>query len=710
MRSRTLSMSLLSALFFLLSAASAAAISVSVSSPTNNVNVTSPVEINASASPTAGYVITGWHVYVDSVDSYSSGAVSAIDTDLTIANGTHTLVVRAWDSSGAFADQTLTVNVVNQGVTVTVSAPSSGATVFSPAYITAKAVSAYPITGWHVYVDNVDSFSGGAGSSLTAWVPMSTGAHTVIVRAWDSTGAFGDQTLSLTVASPGVSVTVSSPANNATVNSPVTMQASATSANTITGWHIYVDNVDVFGAGQTNSISASLAISPGTHTVVVRAWDSTGAYNSQTLTLNVLNGVQVALSSPANGASVSSPVAFSASATSGNVITGWHIYVDSVDSYSAGQVSSISPNLTMTNGPHTVVVRAWDSSGAFGDQTITVNVVQSGVTVVVNTPQNNSTVSSPVTVQASASSAHPITGWHIYVDNTDVFGQNNISSINTSVNMAAGSHTMIVRAWDSTGAFGDQTLSLTVPGTPPPPPPPNSYTQIDDINPWSQCLSGCANTGGGGNQPTTNQGLTGSPNNSTDGNAHFFSIGGPFAYANSYWYIHRNATTNPAMPSAVVTQQSYSFDLRIPAGQENNPQAIEWETQQQFGGVVYNTGWQALYVNNIDPTKMLMRTFQWEPNAAGNWNSTGILVPRFSPDTWHHVQVDEHVSGTTIFFDDIIIDGIRYVPTIASGASHQAINTGASAEFNNAFQLDLNFRPDPYTVYIDNMVVTYATN
>src|SRR5438874_401465 len=143
----------------LLSSVSAWAISVSVSSPTDNASVTSPVTIRASASPSVGDTITGWHIYVDGVDSYSAGAVTRIDTNLSVPNGTHTLVVRAWDTSGAFADQTLTVNVAGQGVTVNLSTPGNGATVFSPVDFSATAVSANPITAWHVYVDGNDAFS-----------------------------------------------------------------------------------------------------------------------------------------------------------------------------------------------------------------------------------------------------------------------------------------------------------------------------------------------------------------------------------------------------------------------------------------------------------------------------------------------------------------------------------------------------------------------
>jgi hypothetical protein len=195
----------------------------------------------------------------------------------------------------------------------------------------------------------------------------------MIVRAWNSSGLFGDETMQITVVT-GVTVSVSTPADGATVGSPVTIAASATSGNTITGWHIYVDGTDQFSAGQTTSINASVAMSVGTHTVIVRAWDSSGAYGDKTLTLNVVNGVTVTVSTPANGATVSSPVAIAASATSAHTITGWHIYVDSADRYSAGQVGSISTNVTMSSGTHTVIVRAWDSTGAFGDRTLTITV------------------------------------------------------------------------------------------------------------------------------------------------------------------------------------------------------------------------------------------------------------------------------------------------------------------------------------------------
>ena len=107
------------------------------------------------------------------------------------------------------------------------------------------------------------------------------------------------------------------------------------------------------------------------------------------------------------------------------------------------------------------MVRAWDSSGAYGDQTLSVDV--GTVAVNVSKPANNSSVNSPAAVNATGSSSHPLTGWIIYVDGVSKFSQNNGTSISANLTMSAGTHSVVVRAWDSTGAYGDQTVDVTVP-------------------------------------------------------------------------------------------------------------------------------------------------------------------------------------------------------------------------------------------------------
>jgi len=81
-------------------------------------------------------------------------------------------------------------------------------------------------------------------------------------------------------------VTVCSPAAGSTAASPVHFVAAAKSTHPITAMRIYVDNISRF-ANNSSSLDTSLALATGTHSVVVQAWDSTGAVFKTPLTIHV---------------------------------------------------------------------------------------------------------------------------------------------------------------------------------------------------------------------------------------------------------------------------------------------------------------------------------------------------------------------------------------------------------------------------------------
>jgi hypothetical protein len=173
----------------------------------------------------------------------------------------------------------------------------------------------------------------------------------------------------------------------------------------------------------------------------------------------------VDIGSPADNAAVGSFVAIRASATPtvGSTITGWYVYVDSAAKYSTGATNIIHPTVTMSAGAHAVLVRAWDSSGAFGDKTFSV-VVQPKPVVTVFTPVNCADVGSPVNIRASASATagHTISGWWIYADGLAVYSTGAVKAINANLRLKIGTHTLLIRAWDTSGSYGDQTLAVTI--------------------------------------------------------------------------------------------------------------------------------------------------------------------------------------------------------------------------------------------------------
>ena len=165
---------------------------VTVSAPATGSMMISPVPLQASASASAGHSITGWKVYVDKVGVYNGGAVSDIAPKIAMKAGTHSVVVRAWDTSGNYGDQVLTVSVNTSKPAVNISTPSSNASLGSPFTLKAAAApsSGQKITGWWVYVDKKATYKAGALSAIAPKLSLSTGTHKLVVRAWDTSGNY----------------------------------------------------------------------------------------------------------------------------------------------------------------------------------------------------------------------------------------------------------------------------------------------------------------------------------------------------------------------------------------------------------------------------------------------------------------------------------------------------------------------------------------
>ncbi len=211
------------------------------------------------------------------VNTYPGQAVFAVDmADMFSANPTPTPTPTP--------SPTPTGGCSAQGIGVTICSPSGGNSQSSPVHFTAAAHSSNPISAMRIYVDNSSVYTI-QGANLDTSLPISSGAHNVVVQACDSTGAVFKSSLSLTVGSgtpPGCSpanpgVTVCSPTGTNSATSPLHVVASAKSVLApITAMRIYVDGVSQF-LTFTNSLDTSLGLSSGSHLLVVQAWDATGA-------------------------------------------------------------------------------------------------------------------------------------------------------------------------------------------------------------------------------------------------------------------------------------------------------------------------------------------------------------------------------------------------------------------------------------------------
>ena len=158
----------------------------------------------------------------------------------------------------------------------------------------------------------------------------------------------------------------------ATYNSwPLAVSGCATSANPITGWYVYVDNVAAWHTSNwTQCMNTYVSTGLGTHNVTVRAWDSTGAFTSQTETVTV--PIVASMSSPTANETVGPYVQVIANASALDSVSRWKVYVDGTAVWSGGAVSSINQWIGVSSGKHTLMVRAWDASGYSATRTATV--------------------------------------------------------------------------------------------------------------------------------------------------------------------------------------------------------------------------------------------------------------------------------------------------------------------------------------------------
>jgi len=172
---------------------------------------------------------------------------------------------------------------------VTVSSPTSGATVSSPVHYIASASSTCSsgVASVGIYVNNQRVYVV-KGATLNTDLSLSPGAYRTAVQEWDSCGGSTVTPVNITVAAQS-GVSVSSPANNSSVTSPVTYVASAstsTCSRGIASMGIYVNNSLQYVVNGAR-LSTQLPLSSGTQYTAVQAWDYCGGSTHTSITLNV---------------------------------------------------------------------------------------------------------------------------------------------------------------------------------------------------------------------------------------------------------------------------------------------------------------------------------------------------------------------------------------------------------------------------------------
>jgi len=314
--------------------------------------------------------------------------------------------------------------------------------------------------------------------------------------------------------------------------------------------------------------------------------------------------------------------------------------------------------------------------------------------VTVSSPTAGSTAGSPVHFVASATSANPITAMRIYVDSISVY-LISASSLNTSVTVSAGTHSVVVQAWDSTGAVFKTALNLTVSGTTPSPtptptpvgfpaPPSTAVVKsnIDQMTGWASCTV-CAGANANGPVATYSM-VENQASPSLDGASAKFSISGTTPYSDALWWKQLGAAD---------TATHLKYDVAFYITNPGVSQALEFDNNQS------NAMHKFIY-----GTQCNIKGGHWDVwgNAAGNWISTGIACSAPTAFVWHHLTWEFQRTSTNVIFVGFTYDGVTHYVNRSYPARSSTVH-----EMNVAFQMDGDFAMHAYSTWLDRVTLTY---
>ncbi len=525
-------------------------------------------------------------------------------------------------------------------------------------------------------------------------------------------------------------ITIVSPGSGAQVSSPISLSASASSCSDhpVTAMGYSLDSETDTTMVDKTELNAHVPASGGQHTIHVKAWNEVGAVCVEDVTVEVgsasaepaatssavaaptataaaaqVSTAGITVSSPYNGTSHTSPFSLTASASScqSKAITKMGYSLDNggttmVDS------STIGATVSAGTGQHTVHVKSWGTGGVACSAAVSITITGStegtptstgGITV--TSPENGSSVSSPFSLAAKAStcSGQAVSSLGYSLDNSSNTTLINGTSVDTQVTAASGAHTLHVKSWGKSGAYCVASLSITVSG--------KTAATSDLTAPASaknvssvQTLSGWVaahDTGANGSASGTTSVVT-SP--TLSGHARKFTAK----------YSKNGAERFSKSFGDDRTSTNFLYDgwVYIPAGTGSIANVEMDLNQTMTNGDTVIFGFQCDgYKGRWDYSKN--KGTATKP--VGEWVATSVACnpKNWTRSKWHHVQISySRTSGGNVTFKSVAFDGTTHTLNITAFCARK-MGWGSSIVTN--FQID-GHGSGTATAYLDKLVVS----
>jgi PKD repeat protein len=416
-------------------------------------SVTAPASITASTAGSTdsdGTIVSSTINFGDGSAPVSGSAASHTYS----AAGTYTITGTVTDNLGATASKSAAIVIsssINQPPVAVISATPNSA--YAPATISVSAAGSSDPDG--TIASSVISFGDGTSASgLTASHTFSVaGVYTLTAKVTDNSGASSTATTSVTVKAP--EVIMSSPANGALLASQVHVVASGFSGYPVTAMQIYVDGAIVYSVNSA-TLDGTITVASGPHTLLVKGWDKAGRNFSKQLAVTINKPPVASLTLSSGSILVGGSVTASAANSTDSDGTIASTVISFGDGSSATAVSA--SHQYKAAGTYTVKATVTDNMGASSSTISSIVVKPQFVTI--TSPTFTSTTSTSVRATGTSSSGYPVVATQVYLDGVMKF-QSSTATADTTLAITVGTHQIIIKGWDSSGASFMSSRSVT---------------------------------------------------------------------------------------------------------------------------------------------------------------------------------------------------------------------------------------------------------
>jgi hypothetical protein len=406
----------------------------------------------------------------------------------------------------------------------------------------------------------------------------------------------------------------------------------------------------------------------------------------------------VSVSSPSNGSTVGSPVHYAATASTSTCSKGvasMGVYVDN-QLVKVVNGTSLNTSVSIGSGKHNTVVEEWDHCGGATYASITITVSPQSA-VWVSSPANGGQVGSPVPYAATATTgcSKGVASMGVYVDSRLVKTVNG-ASLNTALDISAGTHNTVVEEWDYCGGASYTPVSVTVQNG-------KVLSNLQASGGWKSwgekkpyyniCSWPCSGVTWSMTQGVTSPSLT--------GHATRFYLGGTTPYADVLFsnpLIGQGSTQGvpDSNHTLLPTLHNFTYDAYFYSSNLAAAQVLEFDVSMYFNGLSLIWGQQCRIAGG----------HEWDiwDNINAKWVSTGIACNPVN-NGWNHLTIQmQRESDNWLLFQSITLNGKttpvnRYYQASSAPSSWWGITVN--------YQMDGNYNQTPYTTFLDDFSLRY---